>query len=1060
MKNWERIQEVFLEASGRPPGERARYLDEACASDPDLRKEVESLLASDGAAATAFIEPGSGPTVTVPERPTFPSLSEWIRDLSARDGPPERVGPYRLLEPLGEGGMGIVYLAEQEEPIRRQVALKLIRSGQDTRQVMARFEQERQTLALMQHPNIAVVHDAGATDAGYPYFVMEYLQGAKPLSRYCDEKSLSVRKRLELFLDLCRAVQHAHQKGIIHRDLKPSNVLVGEHDGVPLLKVIDFGIAKAVDPLSGASALLTQDGAIIGTPGYMSPEQAEGGSSAIDTRTDIYSMGAILYELLVGTLPMDSDTLSRGNLLEIIAAIREKDPPTPSSRLSQSKQAAALETAARRSADPRVLERQIRGDLDWITLKALEKDPDRRYASAAELAADIERHLANEPVLARRPGALYRLRKFTKRNQWQVAAAAAVAVVLVGLTGAGWVVAERRSRDLLAEGRSAHEGYLEKRTERDKWDRVWVQKKDAYKSWQPPWERPEEMEAWSNVRRLDESIDDLYHTSVLSLSHAMDEAPILSGRGDEARSSLAALYFDRFSESEEDEITVNSRFFKEAIEQLGVEEYRRELEGARDVEIASEPHGAEVHAFRYEEWDSRLLPLAWRPDAAGKPEPFLRVGLVRDAAGPFREGDRLLALESPPGGSSARVRTFGELAQALSGVEADATVVARILRSGREEVLSWVPYPKAKLTEVFTAGRLLDPLAQFGFQFDGYPLDFGPASLLGTTGAAPFTQRFPRGSYLLVFRKPGFAEARVPLFVPSFRDVRAHLVEANRVPPGFIHIPDGPAALGAHESEAYEPLDRQVARVPGFLLARKEVTFREYVEFLNDPATLGRLATRQREGVKPLIDSGDPEIQPYLHKSGLVELLPTDIQGRVYVVKAEDGEGYRMNPKMIGFSLECPVVGLQTIASLEYARWLASKYGGRWVFRLPKDLEWEKAARGVDRRLFVWGDYPDPIYAYCNSNPGSYKSNVNDLAETGTHPLDESVYAILDLAGSAKERVLAPGRPQRRGYTTVRGGSWDDTDYRDFRAATRNRNLAASGYLFLGLRLAADLPRE
>ena len=754
MKNWERIQEVFLEASARPPEERTRYLDEACSSDPDLRREVESLLASDGAAATAFIEPGGGPTVETPERITFPSLSGWIQDLSARAGPPERVGPYRILEPLGEGGMGVVYLAEQEEPIRRRVALKLIRSGHDSHQIMARFVEERQTLALMQHPNIAVVHDAGATRDGCPYFVMEYLEGAVPLSKYCDERKFPVRKRLELFLDLCRAVQHAHQKGIIHRDLKPSNVLVGEQDGAPLLKVIDFGIAKAVDSISGASPLLTQEGAIIGTPGYMSPEQAQGGSSAIDTRTDIYSMGAILYELLVGTLPMDSETLSRGNLLEILAAIREKDPPTPSARISKADERTALDAAVLRSADRKALERQLRGDLDWITLKALEKDPDRRYASAAELAADIERHLANEPVLARRPGTIYRLRKFARRNPWQVGAAASVAVVVVGLTGADWVVSERRSRDLLAEGRAAHEEFREKRKERDDWKGVWERKKGEYSSWQPPWERTEEIEAWANLSRLRETLDDLYHRSVLSLTRAMDDAPPLSAGPRNAKLALAALYFDRFRESEEEEITVSSRFFKESIERLGVEEYKRELEGARDVEIASDPPGAEVHCFRYEERDSRLLPLPWRPDETPRTEPFLQLKSVRD--GPFQVGDRLLALQPLHGGGARmQVRTLGELAKALSGIEEDAAVVAHVIRSGREERVSWVPYPREKLeklTRVLGAGRLLDPLAQFGFLLEGYPLDFGQASLLGTTGAEPFTCPFPRGRYLVVFR--------------------------------------------------------------------------------------------------------------------------------------------------------------------------------------------------------------------------------------------------------------------------------------------------------------------
>jgi WD40 repeat protein len=339
---------------------------------------------------------------------------------------PAAIGPYHLLQPLGEGGMGVVYLAEQREPIHRRVALKLIKPGMDTREVLARFEAERQTLALMDHPNIARVLDAGATADHRPYFVMEYAPGV-PITEYCDQHHANAHDRLALFLDVCAAVQHAHQKGIIHRDLKPSNVLVTEMDGRPIPKVIDFGIAKATAQQQAEATMFTQLGMLVGTPEYMSPEQADPGVVDIDTRTDIYSLGVILYELLTGALPFDTETLRRAGLFEMHRVIREQNPPKPSTRV-----ATMMASGQRRT--PTTVSSELKGDLDWITLKALEKDRDRRYGSASELAADIERHLRHEPVLAGPATAWYRTQKFVRKHRSGVAAAAALFIcVLAGL---------------------------------------------------------------------------------------------------------------------------------------------------------------------------------------------------------------------------------------------------------------------------------------------------------------------------------------------------------------------------------------------------------------------------------------------------------------------------------------------------------------------------------------------------------------------------------------------------------------------------------------------------
>jgi len=372
-----------------------------------------------------------------------------------------RIGPYAIRQKLGEGGMGEVWLAEQTEPIRRTVALKVIKQGMDTKQVVLRFEAERQALALMNHPAIARVFDAGATERGRPYFVMEYVKGV-PITEYCDAHQLSTRERLELFIRACEGVQHAHQKAVIHRDLKPSNILVTDVDGRPQPKVIDFGVAKATASRLTERTMFTELGQLIGTPEYMSPEQADLTAEDVDTRTDVYAMGVILYELLVGALPFDPRELRKAGFDGIRRLIREVDPPTPSTRLTSLHERVERIASNRRSR-PEQLRRVLQGDLDWIVMKSLEKDRNRRYETANGLAADIRRHLADEPVVARPPGAVYRTRKLIRRNKAAFGALAMVFVTLVvAVTATSWgmfraVRAERRAAQEAAIAREVND---------------------------------------------------------------------------------------------------------------------------------------------------------------------------------------------------------------------------------------------------------------------------------------------------------------------------------------------------------------------------------------------------------------------------------------------------------------------------------------------------------------------------------------------------------------------------------------------------------------------------
>jgi eukaryotic-like serine/threonine-protein kinase len=416
-----RTKVLFGEAIDRLGTDRAAFLEEACAGSPDLRGRVEALLADaevdDRFLCSATLDSDAGQTAPVGE--------------TAGD----HIGPYKLVGLIGEGGFGSVYLAEQQAPVRRRVAIKIIKLGMDTRSVIARFEQERQALAVMQHPNIAKVLDAGATDAGRPYFVMELVRG-DPITRYCEQNRLTINDRLALFTQVCQAVQHAHSKGVIHRDIKPSNVLVTTEDGRPMARIIDFGIAKATTHRFTEKTVFTRPGQFIGTPEYMSPEQSEGHFD-LDTRTDIYSLGVLLYELLTGLTPFDARRLHAAPYAELLRIIREDDPPRPSTRLGQLTDTLP-DVAARRGVEPRALTGMLRGDLDWIVMRALEKDRSRRYETASSFAADIQRYLAGEPVEAAPPRTMYRLWKFVSRHRCTVLAALIVAAaLLMGVIGIG-----------------------------------------------------------------------------------------------------------------------------------------------------------------------------------------------------------------------------------------------------------------------------------------------------------------------------------------------------------------------------------------------------------------------------------------------------------------------------------------------------------------------------------------------------------------------------------------------------------------------------------------------
>jgi serine/threonine protein kinase/tetratricopeptide (TPR) repeat protein len=633
---------IFKAAVKLPADQRAAYLDQVCGDNPALRVEVESLLKAHEAPGSFLGRLGAGRGLTDDYQPS-----------------PERpgtvIGPYKLLQQIGEGGMGAVFMAEQTEPVRRMVAIKIIKPGMDSSQVIARFEAERQALALMDHPNIAMVLDAGTTagepgcvSAGRPYFVMELVKGVT-ITKFCDENQLTPRERLDLFIPVCQAVQHAHQKGIIHRDLKPNNVLVALYDDRPVPKVIDFGVAKATGEKLTERTLFTAFGSFVGTLEYMSPEQAKLNALDIDTRSDIYALGVLLYELLTGSTPLEKVRLKEAALDELLRIIREEDPPKPSTRLSRSGEALAT-ISSRRGTEPAKLGKVLRGELDWIVMKALEKDRTRRYETANGLARDIQHYLADEPVEACPPSAGYRLRKLARKYRKPLAAAAAfAALLLAGVVVSTWQAvratraetAARTAEDEATKERDRARG--EKENTQAVLDFLWQDVLSQISPWQVPGQDPK-------VRRL--------------LDRAAGQLESESGKSPLVQASIRRMIGQIYAEM--GDYALARRHLEQALEVQ-----RREL-GEDDPQTMTTMHNLGRSFLWSNDYDgaapvlTRTLELRRRVLGEGNRDTLITTfftGGCYAAQGRYEEGERLLrqAHEALSGPSGDRRQALGAL---------------------------------------------------------------------------------------------------------------------------------------------------------------------------------------------------------------------------------------------------------------------------------------------------------------------------------------------------------------------------------------------------------------
>ena len=944
---------------------------------------------------------------------------------------------YVVEEMIARGGMGTIYRV-LDRSLGRTVAMKVCsRSPGSDREASAesstsgaRFIDEAQVTARLNHPGIVPVHELGASADDLAYFTMPLVDGSSLGDVYAlaraGQQGWLLSRVVAALIKVCQAVAHAHANGIVHRDLKPANVMVGSLGQV---YVLDWGLAKTLDQAPVQSAIrlriASEDGLVVGTPAYMPPEQAAGASEAIDARCDVYALGAMIYELLTGQPPYVPSG-SRVDPQAVLARIHE-GPPKPILAL-----------------DPRAPR-----ELVAICERAMARNRAERYASAFELAEDLQAYLDHRVVSAYRTGALAEFRAWSFRHRALITAVAAVAVIsLAAFFAVSWYLRQGEARRLIESAQAEIARHNALRIEIPRMQKSWLDARMTQEESAESWQRREEIEKHWSLERARNDLGASFSSAELQLSSALQLAPSRSTRR-LAEQGLQGLYSSRRQAILEGEpIELSPEHYESQIKALEPAELPAVLDPPGRIELASEPGGAEVYCFRYVEGeDTRLEP---RPFYADRHqtfgEPFLRVEAILNAEkhqGIFAAGDRLLTVRG------RTVSTRRELALALEGLKSDERVAVELVRLASRLQLEWVPFPGGPAS-TYPAGALVKIPLQLGLTFEGYPLDFTARGRLGVTQSGqPLEIVLPRGSYLLVLRKSGFHDARFPVVVPWREGVElVHLAELSQLPAGFVSIPAGPFISGG-DRFAFQSLDRQEAFLPDYAIARLEVTVAEYREFLSAPEVFAR--TDENGMAAP--QARDVQEELALAGSDRLLLVPASASGELFLerrndnswaVKAEEERLGRLRPRS-------PIRSVSQLAAREYAHWRSTR-DPHWIYRLPDDLEWEKAARGVDRRTHVWGEYL--IWSFAWS--AKFVREPRVPSTVGMISTDESVYGVRDLAGSVDEHTSSRISPTS---ATRRGGNWSVSDSQNLRIATRNGRLSSGRGTETGFRLVAERRR-
>jgi len=921
---------------------------------------------------------------------------------------------YVIEEKVAAGGMGVVYRV-LDRSLGRTVAMKVCSREEPSRageepgsSARARFLEEARVTAQLDHPGIVPVHEVGARDGGQAYFTMPLVKGQGLGSVFelarGGREGWNLSRAVAALVKVCQAAAYAHSKGIVHRDLKPANVMVGRFGEV---YVLDWGLAKVIgkeelpgpNGSSGApSALATQEGDVLGTPAYMPPEQAAGRLELVNERSDVYALGAMLYALLTGHAPYLEPEAKRSSQL-VLARILHGPPQAV-----------------------RALSPKAPAELAAICEKAMARDPAARYATAFDLAEDLQAYLDNRVVSAYRTGAIAELSAWCARHALLLKVSALLAGGLtISILGAVWYLRVEEAAALVERARAHLVRYRELKGEAPRLHEEWLRVKTELPDWAPVWHRQEEIRLHRELERTRQELETRFNSALIELSNGLKVAPP-SGIRAEALGQLRELYAERYLAMERGEtVHAAQEIYRRKLEELYPGATPPALEARGRISIQSDPAGADVYCFRYVEGaDTRLVPLPF-DGTLGRVtgEPALRVAAILEPErhqGVFAAGDRVVEVRGRP------IRSEMDLGLALEGLAAAEEVAVKLERLGSLIERKWVPFPEPAGGQPGERRSLTVVHAQLGLVFEGYPLEFVPSCRLGETPAGgPLSADLPEGSYLLVLRKLGYRDTRIPVVVPTPSGLATvRLFRDAEVPPGFVHIPAGRFSCGG-DPQAFQSLDRSEVDLGDYFMGRTEVTFAEYLEYLNDPEV-----RKQRS------PAGEDEVEEKERQPGtlLVERQPDG----TWALSSRVGPG-------------SPLCSVSQSNAVEYARWRTRKED-KWRYRLPTDEEWEKAARGADRRAHVWGEYLIRAFSWSAALPRPRLPN-----RLAVFSADESVYGVRDMAGSVDE--LTSSQLSRR-WVTRRGGNWQSSDPQNLRVANRNGRLATGRGTETGFRLVAE----